>query len=219
MTSPLRHKLMAMGCLALPTLLTNGTALADQAALQPPPPCQGKVWWAESDAAYSDFDFWVGEWQVYERATDVLMGFDQITKAFNGCALSQHWRQMHDRYAAPGSTLRLQGGSHTALGADGRWHQTWIGNDGSNIPLSGGLNKDGVMVLESDWIEFTNRQGQAVKYRNRWHWAPQEDGSIHNWGQAQSGNPDKPEWVTVYDIVYRRNSTGGPTAQLSTEED
>lgn len=179
-------------------------------------PCSGEVRWADSGATYSDFDFWVGEWQVYDLESGILMGFDEVDKAFGGCALRQHWRQMNDRYSIAGAARRLDGGSVTALGPGGKWHQTWVDNSGSNISLSGGLDASGVIVLESEWLEFKSRQGQEVRVKYKWHWDPQGDGSIHNWGLRASGAGDPIEWQKTFDIVYRRNAPKGPTARLYT---
>ncbi|MEM9532165.1 MAG: hypothetical protein AAGA23_14725 [Pseudomonadota bacterium] len=176
------------------------------------PPCEGDIWWADSDANRSDFDFWVGEWQVFDKASGLLVGFDDISEIRGGCALRQHWRHMNDQYSPPGAPWRMRGGSDTSLAADGRWHQVWIDNNGGYIHLSGGLDENGVMVLQSDWMEYRDRAGTGYKVRHRWHWAPQEDGTIHNWGFQQSELPAQSDWVKYYDIVYRRNVKGGPSA-------
>ena len=47
-------------------------------------PCQGSPWWVETDAKFSDFDFWLGEWQVYDAASGELRGFDDVKKDLEG---------------------------------------------------------------------------------------------------------------------------------------
>ena len=181
------------------------------------PPCQGDVWWAETDATFADFDFWVGEWQIHDRESGVLLGFDEIEKDFEGCVIRQHWRQMNDRFALPGAPFRYAGGSVTALASDGRWQQNWLDNGGGNLLLRGGFDDEGVMVLRSTWIEFTLPSGQVVRQRYRWHWAPQEDGTILNWGfvkQTVDGAPDPAPWQQYFDIIYTRNAPGGSSFQL-----
>lgn len=202
------------GSMAAGVLLLAGAVHAQDDSQTPPfsPPCEGAVWWAESDASREDFDFWVGEWQVFDRESGLMVGFDDVEKVFGGCALRQRWRHMNDVYTIAGASWRMQGGSHTALGADGLWHQTWIDNNGSRIPMAGQLDDNGVMVLQSDWIEYADRSGNAIRVRHRWHWDPQDDGTIHNWGFQQTESPRKTDWVKYYDIVYRRNAPGGPSA-------
>ena len=216
-----RRRVTILGLAAFAALLA--TAGAQTTATPEPfePPCAGKVWWADSDATFGDFDFWVGTWQVYDTSSGELMGFDEIVRLFGGCALRQHWRQMNDRFSLAGAPWRLEGGSFTTLGADGRWHQTWLDNGGSSLPLAGGLDPEGVMVLESEWLEFRTRAGDDVTMRYRWHWDPQDDGTIHNWGfvaRAPAAAADEVEWQKYFDIVYRRNAPGGPSAMLQRPE-
>lgn len=183
------------------------------------PPCVSQPWWVETATRFDDFDFWVGSWQVYDTESDELVGLDRVEKVFEGCSLRQHWQQLDDRFALPDSPWRLEGGSFTAIGADGRWYQTWLDNSGSFLPLAGGLDAEGVMVLESEWLSYRSRAGEAVQMRFRLHWAPREDGTIHNWGLvAQStpseGEPQEIPWKKYFDIVYRRNVPHGPAARL-----
>ncbi len=211
----LPHRLVLILCLVFGTAASSTAQLLDKSDFVPP--CQGKVWWTESEATFEDFDFWIGEWQIYDRASGVLLGFDQIEKDFEGCVIRQHWRQMNDRFALPGAPWRYAGGGVTALASDGRWQQNWLDNGGLNLLLKGGLDEDGVMVLKSSWIEFTV-QGQVVRQRYRWHWAPQEDGTILNWGfikQTVDGVPEQAPWQQYFDIVYARNAPGGRSFELA----
>ena len=172
------------------------------------PPCQGPVWWAESDATYEDFDFWVGEWQIHDRITGVLLGFDEIEKIHEGCAIRQNWRQMNDRFALPGAPWRYAGGSVTALGVDGHWQQRWVDNGGGNLPMIGGFDENGEMVLESRWLTYQTPDGLEISNKYRWHWAPQEDGTILNWGFLQQkigGGGGTDGWLQYFDIVYSPN--------------
>lgn len=198
--------------------LLGTPALAQSTPPAPPPsatpPCQGAVWWADTGATYADFDFWVGEWQAFDRKSGRLLGLDVIEKDLGGCLLTQRWRQFDDRYKLPGVSHRLRGAAYTSLGVDGRWHQIWVDNSGSWIPVRGGLDTEGTMVLESDWQQFTNRQGQTVRLRYRWQWHPRADGTIHSWGEIGTPDDDAIAWTPSFDILYRRNEYGGPQTQL-----
>ena len=178
--------------------------------------CSGQVWWADSEATFSDFDFWIGKWQVFDRESGLMVGVDQVRRELAGCIVVQHWTHMNDLYTPPGSPRRMEGYSHTSLGADGMWHQTWIDNGGSRLPLTGKLDEKGVMTMQTPWIEFTTRDGKEVSTMHRWHWAPQDDGTIHNTGYTRRGKDG--DWVKYFDIVYRRNLPGGPTAYYRTED-
>ena len=60
-------------------------------------PCSGEPWWVDNGISFEDFDFWIGEWQVYDTASGEMRGFDDIEFVHDGCAVKQHWRQMDDR--------------------------------------------------------------------------------------------------------------------------
>lgn len=174
--------------------------------------CKGPFTFVESTATYEDFDFWVGEWQVVTREGGELRGYDKIKTIHDGCVLFQEWHQMDDLFSLNGSPNRLRGTSLTGIDATGKWRQLWTDNVGSNMILTGGV-EDGVMTLRSEWIEIPQENGAAVKVRNLWYWHPQEDGSIHNWGEQQRDSEDGPR-RKYFDIVYRRAVIGGPTFNL-----
>ena len=181
------------------------------------PPCEGEVWWADTDATFDDFDFWLGEWQVYDRNDGTLLGFDTIERELEGCTIRQHWRQMNDRFALPGAPFRYQGASVSGIGASGNWRQTWVDNSAGFMVLEGGLDEDGVMTLESEWLIFDDPQGQRVALQYRWHWAPTADGSISNWGffrQRAGLSEQDGGWIQYFDIIYSRSQPGGSTFEL-----
>ncbi|MBI1391806.1 MAG: hypothetical protein GC152_03590 [Alphaproteobacteria bacterium] len=104
-------------------LFANG-ALAQTGNEDFTPPCEGTPSWVDTDAKFSDWDFWIGEWQVFAADSGELRGFDDIKKDFGGCVIRQHWRQMDDLFSLPGSPWRLQGSSVTGITAEGVWRQT-----------------------------------------------------------------------------------------------
>lgn len=190
-------------------LLTSPlVSMASLAAEQPYDACVGQFTSTETKATYEDFDFWIGEWQVVATETGELRGYDKIKMIHNGCVLQQEWHQMDDVFSNPNAPVRLRGTSLTGIDAQGRWRQLWTDNFGSNILLTGGLDNDGTMTLTSEWTEVPTQTGARVKIRNIWHWALQDDGSIHNWGERQRGSETGPK-TKYYDITYHRSVIGG----------
>lgn len=172
--------------------------------------CKGEFTFTKTGATYEDFDFWLGEWQVFDTDTGQLRGYDVIEMVHDGCTLHQEWRQMDDSFSPKTSPTRLRGSSLTGIAANGKWRQLWTDNSGSNLLLTGGLDEGGVMALTSDWIYFKNQEGEDVQVRNILYWKPLEDGSVHNWGEQQRDSADGPK-TKFYDIIYRNNSKGGLT--------
>ena len=180
--------------LTLATALLLAGPMADADTDGPDaPPCTGE--------RYTEFDFWLGEWEAYDTNDGSLQGLEHVTKDLDGCVLRQDWHQQSDRYRPPGSEQRMRGSSVTGRNANaaaGEWWQTWTDNAGSYIVVAGGL-EDGVMVL-------TGVVGNSP-YLRKWHWQPQPDGSVRSWGDASQDRGAT--WQTVWDITYRRPATGG----------
>ncbi|MCH8082287.1 MAG: hypothetical protein IID52_07905, partial [Proteobacteria bacterium] len=63
--------------------LATGPALAQDA----PPPNQ-----CEINERFNDFDFWVGEWNVYSNDQErKFQGANSMTKHYNGCLSKETW--------------------------------------------------------------------------------------------------------------------------------
>lgn len=182
------------------------------AADEPFDACKGAFTFVESTASYEDFDFWLGEWQVVATESGELRGYDKIQMIHDGCVLKQEWHQMDDLFSLQASPNRLRGTSLTGIDAKGRWRQLWTDNSGTNMILTGGV-EDGVMVLRSEWISVPTQNGSTVDVRNLWYWHPQEDGTIHNWGEQQRDSETGPK-QKYFDITYRRAIKGGPAFNL-----
>ncbi len=196
--------------IAFVALLATGSSIS--VADEPFDACKGAFTFVESGATYEDFDFWLGEWQVVATESGELRGYDKIQMIHDGCVLKQEWHQMDDLFSLQVSPNRLRGTSLTGIDAKGRWRQLWTDNSGTNMILTGGV-EDGVMVLRSEWISVPTQDGSTVDVRNLWYWHPQEDGTIHNWGEQQRDSETGPK-QKYFDITYHRAVKGGPAFNL-----
>lgn len=114
-------------------------------------------------ATYQQFDFWIGDWNVYDTL-GTKVGENTIEKLVNNCVLSEYWR------GESGSTGRSYNYYNRQ---DSTWNQVWIDQSGGNLVLKGKL-VSGTMILQSDLIP-----GQRIDwYRNRITWTPNDDGSV-----------------------------------------
>jgi len=162
---------VALGVAALAFLLppAGGAATADVR----PPACAG--------AEHRQFDFWIGDWDV-ATADGVLRGRNVVEPIEGGCALRETY-----------TTGR--GYSGTSLNfydaARGRWHQTWIDNQGAPLHLEGALEGNR-MVLRS----AANGTLQRIT------WSPLADGRVRqHWESSADGGAS---WTTAFDGYYRR---------------
>ena len=158
----------------------NAPASAPARAPARAPSCQSP--------AYRQFDFWIGRWEVRGPAGRVA-GTNHVERVLGGCALVEHWAGARQ-------------GSGTSLNfydaADGRWHQTWVDNEGQPLYLSGGL-RDGRMVLEG---VTRGTDGRAT--RQRITWTPLAGGDVRQlW---ESSTDDGATWSVVFDGRYIRRA-------------
>ena len=112
---------------------------------------------------HHQFDFWVGEWIVYDTAGNVV-GENTISKLEKGCIISEHWR------GAQGTTGRSYNYFNPS---DSSWNQVWIDSNGSNLVLKGKA-QPGIMKMKSELLP-----GQKVDwYYNQITWTRNPDNSV-----------------------------------------
>lgn len=112
--------------------------------------------------AHEQFDFWLGDWEVFNQKGEKL-GENLIEKLEDNCLISENWSGE-------------KGGSGKSFNyynpADSTWNQLWLSNTGNILKLKGkaGRNK---MVLKSEIVK--DKKGD---YYNQIVWTRNEDGSV-----------------------------------------
>ncbi len=131
---------------------------------------------------YRQFDFWLSEWDVKSLTSGKTGSINTIVSLYDGCVI-------REEYTTPSG---YSGMSINFYDTDsGRWHQTWMDNQGSPLFLSGGL-VDGKMVLESD-------SGRSPAQRITW--SVDDSGSVRqHWEQLG----DNKAWKTVFHGLYTK---------------
>jgi hypothetical protein len=138
-----------------------------------------------------EFDFWVGEWDVYKRSTTQLVGHSLIQVVSDGCAILENW-------TAAGSS-----GSGKSLNfidpATGKWKQTWVGSRGPQDFVNGEY-KDGAMRFTFD---LTDTKGHKLTGRFIFYKEGPDQVRQLNEVSADKGKT----WTTSYDFTYIRKKT------------
>jgi hypothetical protein len=166
---------------SFPHLLARAAFLAIIAS-----PLSAQTTAACTNAAHRQFDFWVGDWDVYD-ARGQRAGVNRIEKTLNGCALHETWTS-----AGPS-----RGNSYSAWDAgDNRWHQTWVDNEGTVLRISGGI-VNGEMVMEGD-----RHLADGTPVSERITWTPRADGTLRQLWQTSRDRGMR--WTVVFDGTYRR---------------
>ena len=134
---------------------------------------------------YRQFDFWVGDWQVYGQSNNVV-GKNLVTREQDGCLIIEHWTS-----AGPG------GETGTSFNywdvRDKKWHQLYLDNSGNAgaFPAMAGELKDNKMVLLSD---------TTVSPVYRWTWYVMSPGHVKQ--MAEQSTDGQKTWQTFWDSVY-----------------
>lgn len=118
-------------------------------------PCQEKE--------YSQFDFWLGNWKVYDTKGK-LIGTNNIVKLPNACGMQENWTS---------KTSPSKGTSYNYYNkSDNSWNQVWIDNSGFSLNLKGNYT-DNKMVLKSTLVK-----GKKGNFHHRITWSKNSDGSV-----------------------------------------
>jgi len=115
------------------------------------------------DDNYNQFDFWIGEWAVYDTL-DNLVGTNKIIKMHENCLIQENWVSKGEN----------KGTSYNYFDpSDSTWNQLWIDNQGTILKLKGTYQAN-KMVLKSKL-----QKGQKVDfYYNRITWQQNDDSSV-----------------------------------------
>lgn len=112
---------------------------------------------------HSQFDFWVGNWQVTDTAGNVL-GTNLVEKHYDKCIVQENWK----------STKVNRGTSFNHYQPiDSTWNQLWLDNQGSILNLKGKWNGN-AMVLRSELQQA--KSGNT--YYNQISWTPKPNGTV-----------------------------------------
>lgn len=148
---------------------------------------RARVYPCEGIAAASDFDFWIGRWEV--RMPDgTLIGRNTIEKTNGGCAIEEHWQGAG---GAAGTSMSFY------LPSRGEWRQVWTGSSGTLFDITGRL-RDGVMRMEGT-IEYAG-QDKVVAFRGTW--TQSAGGRVRQ--RMEEFDLAAATWVVWFDGFYSR---------------
>ncbi len=173
-------------------ILAAAFTLALQAPITVPPPAATP---SCSSEGHGQFDFWVGEWDVFPNGAKQLIAHSRIEKLYGGCAVRENWMPLNG--GGGGSLNSYEPTSKT-------WHQTWIGAQPGRVEFDGGYT-EGKIVLTGFWAGVNGPGKDALI---RMSYIPQTDGSVRQLGEQSTDHGLT--WGPNFDFIYKKRTTPIP---------
>ena len=139
---------------------------------------------------YRQFDFWVGDWDVFTPAGEKA-GTNNIQKAAGGCMLLENWTSANGIYS--GKSINFYDASKK------KWVQVWADSSGEVIPTEGEF-RNGAMRLAGELID---RHGKKSLYRGTW--TPLDDGRVRQF--LEESKDGGKSWSVWFDGTYTRQAS------------
>lgn len=145
----------------------------------------------------SQFDFWLGDWnlswpaeQTGGRPGERAIGTNRIERLFGQCVVEENFT------TADGS---LRGRSLSVFDPEaGLWRQTWVDNTGGYLLFSGGFDGEN-MELRTSEVE---REGHTIVNRMVFR-AISETSLRWDWQGSRTGGAT---WTDLWTIAYTRRT-------------
>lgn len=155
-----------------------------------------------ADAPHRQFDFWVGEWNVF-NTSDALIGTNFVTLELDGCLVQEHWTAQFN-----GS----QGRSLNTYDAEtGLWHQSWVAqNPFGALRTDGGLVGDEMVLTDDERIGFLVGGG-TTPIEDEWIWTPEGPDQVRQTGIFRLPEFD---FENAFVGIYRRSENVQPAPPL-----
>lgn len=148
-----------------------------------------------SSQVYRQFDFWVGDWEVY-GVKGKKAGESRISIILDSCIILEEWTSV----AAPG-TVPYSGKSFNTYNATtNQWQQTWVDNSGGSTEYLNGKYENNALVFLTNPIPL-KKDTMAIRRLTFFNLSPVK---VRQVGEISKDN--SATWSTEYDLEYRRKN-------------
>lgn len=168
-------------------LFASGAAPAQQPATPAAPAAPAVNVCASKE--HGQFDFWVGDWEVFRDDTEAKVARSKVERLYDGCVLRENWMPFK---GTPGGSLNVyRPGAH-------EWRQVWTDQANELHDYHGRWT--------GELMEFvgTATAPDNVARKVRMTFQPGGDGSVvqtgFNWSEKDQA------WTIDYRFTYRRSA-------------
>ncbi len=146
-----------------------------------------------SDPIYRQFDFWLGNWDVYGKQNKKA-GDSKISILLDSCIILEEWTSVQ----APNNFNYTGKSFNTYNSSSKQWQQTWVDNAGGTTEYLKGKFENNKMVFTSVPFAF-KRDSMAVRRLTFFNLGKDK---VRQWGEISKDN--EKTWNSEYDLEYRR---------------
>jgi tetratricopeptide (TPR) repeat protein len=141
-----------------------------------------------NDPHAREFDFWIGQWDVYVTGSNRYAGNSAIEKISGGCAILENWKST----ASEGKSLNfIDDSTH-------KWKQVWVGSYANGKQdFVNGEYKDSAMRFS-----FETNDAQGNKILGRFTFFNEGASQVRQLNETSTDGGST--WVVGYDFTYKR---------------
>lgn len=145
---------------------------------------------SQNTKAQNNFDFWVGNWDVYSTASNNLIGENQIKKILDDKVIFENWSDVRG----------FKGKSFTLFDSiQNIWKQTWVDNKGAITEFKGILKNDTIVFLTD-----SKKNNENKIEANRMTIIKKSNNEVLQTGEVSFDNSKS--WQTTYSFRYLKRS-------------
>ena len=149
---------------------------------------------------YQEFDFWVGDWDVFETNDKISAAHVRVDRILGGCVLREHYE---DSTGAVGESFTTYDIGRKL------WHQTWVTNRGRLLTIEGARTNGSIVLAGAYYLAG----GQQVLVRGSW--TPMGS-NVHE--SAVTSSDAGKTWKPWFDLSFRpRTHIDGMTGTANAE--
>lgn len=148
----------------------------------------------EKDATYNQFNFWIGEWEVYDTKGNIA-GHSKISKILDNCVILEEWQSAN---VQPNGLVYAGKSYNTYDASTKQWQQTWVDNVGGSTEFIYGTYTNNKMVFKTNSFQF-DKDTVAIR---KLTFYKLENGFVRQVGELSKD--EGKNWTLEYDLEYRK---------------
>jgi hypothetical protein len=135
---------------------------------------------------YHQFDFWLGDWDVFDNDPHTLVARAKVSSILDGCVLLEEYEQ----------TDGLKGKSFSIYDASRDvWHQSWVTNRGQLLWMEGHYANNEMVLIGSEDLRA------GIEKQARGTWKQVRDGVRETAVTSTDGGK---HWDLWFDLMFHR---------------